>query len=122
MCSAALTMDHCTIQGGIRFFMGNFESSLQDFDIDVELKRGKTSTLQQRSLVHCIPGKFSEPLKDDVVTAMEINSALNDINDMVVVLKQIKNSPLPIQVSALDHPGSSHSEQTLHQDDLLQIM
>lgn len=102
--------------------MGNFESSLQDFVIDVELKRGEASTLQQRSLVHCILGKFSEPLQDDVVTAMEINSALNDIDDMVVVRKQIKNSPLPIQVSALDHPGPPHSEQTLHQDNLLQIM
>ena len=78
----------CRIRGGIELFLGNFESSLQDFNEAADLNKGEPCTLQARALVNCSLAKFSEALKD-LVTAKDINPTLRDFDNIFKVLQQL---------------------------------
>ena len=78
----------CRIRGGIKLFLGNFESSLQDFNEVADLNKGEPCTLQERALVNCSLAKFPEALKD-LVMAKDINPTLRDFDNIFKVLQQL---------------------------------
>ena len=113
----------CRIRGGIKLFLGNFGSSLQDFDIAAHLNDGEPWTLQERALVKCTLTKFPEASKD-LVTAMAMNPTLKDFEDIFNVLQQLVVDEFTL-VRTNDIPHSSSSTlqaNRLHQDKLHELV
>ena len=113
----------CRIRGGIKLFLGNFGSSLQDFNIAADLNEGEPCTLQERALVKCTLTKFPEALQD-LVTAMAINPTLRDFDDIFKVLQQLSKEECTfIRKNDFPHPSSSTLQANrLHQDKLHQLV
>ena len=113
----------CRIRGGIKLFLGNFECSLQDFNIAVELNKGEPCTLQERALVKCMLAKFPEASKD-LVMAMAINPTLKDFDDIFNVLYQLLEEEFTlVRKNDFPHPSSSNLQSNqLHQDKLHQLV
>ena len=113
----------CRIRGGIKLFLGNFGSSLQDFNIAADLNEGEPCTLQERALVKCSLTKFPEALQD-LVTAMAINPTLKDFDDIFKVLQQLSEEECTfIRKNDFPHPSSlTLQANRLHQDKLHQLV
>ena len=113
----------CRIRGGIKLFLGNFECSLQDFNIAADLNKEEPCTLQERALVKCILEKFPEA-SQDLVTARAINSTLKDFDDIFNVLQQLLEEESTLERKN-DFPRPSLSTlqaEGLHQDRIHQLV
>ena len=122
--SSILMISYCyRIRGGIKLFLGNFGSSLQDFYIAADLNEGEPCTLQERALVKCMLAKFPEASKD-LVTAMAINPTLKDFDEIFNVLYELLEEEFTlVRKNDFPHPSSSNLQSNqLHQDKLHQLV
>jgi hypothetical protein len=113
----------CRIRGGIKLFLGSFGSSLQDFNIAVDLNKGEPCTLQERALVKCMLTKFPEALQD-IAAAMAINPTLKDFDDIFKVLQHLlEEESTLVMRNDFAHPILSPLQANrLHQDKLHQLV
>ena len=122
--SILISSNCCRIRGGIKLFLGNFGSSLQDFDMAAHLNDGEPWTLQERALVKCMITKFPEASKD-LVTAMAKNPTLKDFDDIFNVLQQqlVVEEFTLVRKNEFPHPSSSTLQANrLHQDKLHELV
>ena len=113
----------CRIRGGIKLFLGNFECSLQDFNIVAEQNEEEPCTLQERALVKCMLEKFPEA-SQDLIMARAINSTLKDFDDIFNVLQQLlEEKSTLVRKNDSPHPSlSTLQTEGLHQDKTHQLV
>ena len=89
----------CSIRGSIKFFLGEFESAIQDFDLAIYLNiKGQSScTLLERAIAKCVLGRNSEAIQD-VRIAAKINVNLNYVRKYQTFLEQILNSRTNLRI------------------------
>jgi hypothetical protein len=85
----------CSIRGGIKFLLGDFEGALQDFDLAYvnEGSRHRSTLLLQSALVKCMLARYSEALQDILAVVATSPNVLNDVQELQTRVQQILYQP-----------------------------